>query len=228
MKVVVLGASSPFSLAVLKKIAGSITHLFLQSKDLASLQRAVFQLKLTCPVELIDGDFAKPSETYLDDFEHRLSRLNKVDLFICSIGAWYSHMPAKHTELQAHFTQWQVNYFFPLALIKMISKMGREKTICLHNNSENVFKSSALNSLNAPVSQALTNLLQIISLENKWDYITANLPFYQSPQAANVFTALKALETLDEYPAFLEQIVEIERQLTNTHSLSKQRSMIKE
>ena len=165
MKVVVLGAVSPFALEILRNISQDIKHLFLQSKDVAGIQRSLLQLNLSCPVEIIDGDLEQPTQSYIDDFEQRLSRLGKVDVFICTLGTWLSHSPFVHTELESHFRQWQVNYFFPLAMLKIISRYTSKKFVCIHNNCDKAFsEKDSLNTLNH-ASLSFSNVLRTIALE---------------------------------------------------------------
>lgn len=194
MKIVVLGASSPYALSFLKKNSSKITHLLLQTKKVASLQKHLPLLGLNCPVEIIEGDFLQPQENYLDIFEQYLQRLEQVDAIVFSCGQWQAHQQIEHICHYEHIKSWQVNYLLPISLMRKIIPFLKKNFALYHNHLCTQNMKSALNSLNLPVAQAVSIFLEGFCLENHGQYYPSHLTLYQSHQSAKLFSDLEKIK----------------------------------
>ena len=143
---------------------------------------------------------------YLEIFQERLSRLKKVDLIILSLGQWQPHCPVVNLDPMTHFEQWQVNYFFPTTLLTQMIPFTDKKTSFLYNNFERAIVKDTLNSYNMPSLTALSKFIQIISNEQSWSVISANLPLYKSHQSGKLFMDLPPLEDLEEISHLFERL----------------------
>lgn len=214
MKVVVFGIDSPFSIGLLRSIGPEVSHLLVQGESIKSIQRSIMQVGLSCPIEIIDGDLNQPCENYMEQFSDRLSRLEKVDLIISSLGVWQSHCPVVNTDLTMHFKQWQVNYFFPISMLQNLVAYTHKKTTLVHNNSDKALPDYSLQSLNKPSCEAYNTFLKALAAEHKWTLMHANLGLYQSRQSGKVFTDLPSIESLEEFNHFTSKLtLQIENHL---------------
>lgn len=193
VNVVAFGAASPFCLAILQEMAPQIKHAFIQSKSIQEVQRVLLQTQLSCPVEIVEGDFTEPKEDFFSDCQERLRRLPSIDLILWSVGLWSPHTNLEHGCLSSHFTQWQGNFFTPLALFKILVELSQKQTLFLYNNSDKALKNKALHSLTLPSLHAQSDFIETAAIEKKWRLIKANLPLYRSLTSGNVFTSLPEL-----------------------------------
>lgn len=195
MRIVILGASSPFSLSFLKKNSSKISHLLLQTKNISELNKHIPLLGLKCPVEIIEGDFLKPEENYLQIFHSYLKRLGSIDAIVFSCGQWQAHQEIKHICPSEHIKSWQVNYLFPVSLCREMIPFLSKGFKLWHNLLEERLMSPALNSLNIPPSDAMQSFLQAYCLENHGCYLKSSTQrLYQSVQSAKVFSDLEKID----------------------------------
>lgn len=194
MRVLVFGSSSPVAQTLLKWQKSQVTHLLLQDKTITSISRVLPSLGLDCRVEFLDGDFLKPSQNFQQVFLERVQRLEKIDMIIFSSGRWLAHQSIEHSDLQAHIEQWQVNFLFPMALIKSLAEFVSNDFILIDNNCHKALGLS-LNSLNRPASLAMSDYLRSFCLENQGRYIDCSCSLYPSSQSAKVFSSLPPLDS---------------------------------
>jgi hypothetical protein len=180
-----LGAYSQLAQKILKQYEWN--HLLLHSQSLKQLQQLVSSLPSGVSVELFPCDFKRVHEKALIEFTERLQRLSHLDVIVFTVGSWSSHTAFEHLTLEELYIAWQVNYFYPLSLLKAALPLTRPGMKLIVWNLEDELLPRPLWTAMSPILAASKIFFEQIVIEQKWVLEVYSTGFVRSAQSLKLF-----------------------------------------
>jgi NAD(P)-dependent dehydrogenase (short-subunit alcohol dehydrogenase family) len=185
MKGLFLGAHSILAQTILEQHSWS--HLFLHSQHLNQLIQLVEKIPEKTPVELFACDFAAVHEDAFLEFTQRSARLQEIDMIVVTVGSWLSHTEFKHLSLEEIYTAWQVNYFYPLSLLKAALPLAKKGTVFVTWTLDPILIERPLWSSISPLLSAWKTFVTQLAVEEEWTLKLYETSFVKTPQSLKIF-----------------------------------------
>jgi NAD(P)-dependent dehydrogenase (short-subunit alcohol dehydrogenase family) len=196
MKGLFLGAHSQFARSLLKNQQWS--HLLLQSQRLTQLQEIVMTLPQGVSVELFPCDFLQPEESMLLNFQNLLTRFSHLDVIVLTVGSWNSFAAFEHLSLEELYIAWQVNYFYPLSLLKQAIPLAKKGLKLIAWTLEDDLLKQPLWTSIGPILSAWEVLVTQIAQEQSWTLQLHKTSFMRSAQSLKLFPSGNECSVLPE------------------------------
>jgi short-subunit dehydrogenase len=187
MKTVVLGSTSCLAKALLPFAAEHSHEMLIHDHLLSSLTQIALSLPAHLKLKVFPCDFLKPQESALIQFEELLVSMGKIDLIILSTGYWYPFSQIKTQSTEEIFESWQVNYFYPMVLLKSMAKHVHERTVLVSwSLEEKLLKQPLWSHVGCP-SSAFDLFTEVFSKEMNIKYLKLETGLIASPQTKKIY-----------------------------------------